>query len=84
MPYINPQAKFEIMEGEPSRFAQTSGELNFIFTQIALQYLEEKGEKYQTYNDIIGALEGCKIELYRRRIAPYEDQKIIENGDVYD
>lgn len=32
---------------------------------------------------IIGALENSSSELYRRKIAPYEDKKIIENGDVY-
>ena len=34
-------------------------------------------------NAIIGALECAKLELYRRVAAPYEDDKIIENGDVY-
>lgn len=33
--------------------------------------------------DILGALEGAKLELYRRKISPYEDIKIEENGDVY-
>lgn len=59
------------------------GELNYIFTQIIIQYLMDKGESYQTYNDIVGALECCKLELYRRKIAWYEDNKIVENGDVY-
>jgi hypothetical protein len=40
------------------------------------------GENYQHFNDVLGALEGAKLELYRRRIAPYEDTKIVENGDV--
>jgi hypothetical protein len=35
------------------------------------------------YNDVIGALECCKLELYRRMVAPYENTKIKENGDVY-
>jgi len=33
-------------------------------------------------NDAIGALEGAKLELYRRVISKYEDKKIMENGDV--
>jgi hypothetical protein len=65
------------------RSAQSAGELNFAFTVVSRSYLEDKGESYQTYNDIIGALEGCKLELYRRMVAPYEDVKIKENGDVY-
>lgn len=31
---------------------------------------------------VLGMLECCKMELYRRHVAPYEDEKIIENGDV--
>ena len=32
---------------------------------------------------LIGVLECAKLELYRRVAAPYEDDKIDENGDVY-
>jgi hypothetical protein len=38
---------------------------------------------YQSINDVLGALEGAKLEFYRRIAAPYEDTKIQENGDVY-
>jgi hypothetical protein len=41
------------------------------------------GLSYQTINDIVGALEGAKLEFYRRVAVPYEDKKIIENGDVF-
>ncbi len=59
-----------------------AGILNYLFTKIAHIYIDVKGENYQAYNDVIGALEGAKLELYRRRIALYEDKKIEENGDV--
>lgn len=65
------------------------GELNYLFTLICIQYLDNKREinghvgQYQAYNDVLGALEGAKLELYRRSMAPYEDIKILENGDVY-
>jgi len=42
-----------------------------------------QGPSYQTINDIIGALEGAKMEFYRRVVVPYEDKKIKDNGDVY-
>ncbi len=60
-----------------------AGELNYAITKVIQNYMNEKTESYQTYNDIMGALEGAKLELYRRKIAPYEDKKIKENGDVY-
>jgi len=43
----------------------------------------EKGLSYTFINDCVGALEGAKLELYRRVASPYEDKKIAENGDVY-
>lgn len=81
MPYIE-ESKRRAIVGEwllPS----TAGELNFVITEAIRKYLGLKGESYQTYNDIVGALEGAKLELYRRKVAPYEDKKISENGDVY-
>jgi hypothetical protein len=59
------------------------GDLNYLVTQLCQELLEVKGESYSTYNEIIGALECAKLELYRRKIAGYEDKKIAENGDVW-
>lgn len=61
----------------------TAGELNFLFTKIAKRYFDQRGANYQAINDVVGALEGAKMEFYRRLAAPYEDTKIAENGDVY-
>jgi hypothetical protein len=38
---------------------------------------------YADYNSIIGVLECAKLEIYRRTAAPYEDEKIEQNGDVF-
>ena len=38
---------------------------------------------YHAYNEIIGVLECVKQEFYRRMVAPYEDKKCEENGDVF-
>ena len=80
MPYIDKMRRGALRGlGEKP---QTAGELNFSFCMMALDYIELKGEKYQNWNDVIGALEGAKIELYRRFVAPYEDLKCKENGDI--
>lgn len=34
------------------------------------------------FGDVIGALEGAKLEFYRRIAGGYEDLAIIRNGDV--
>lgn len=57
-----------------------SGELNYIITKILLNTIPMR---YDDYNTLIGVLESVKLELYRRRIANYEDIKIEANGDVY-
>jgi hypothetical protein len=80
MPYIKQQDRIKIEQGCS---IQSCGELNFNFSIIIKEYLNNKGMSYQTINDIIGALEGAKLEFNRRIVIPYEDKKIIENGDVY-
>jgi len=80
MPYISAVSrKVMINTGQPNN----AGELNYLFTMIIDDYLVRNGLKYQNINDVIGALEGAKLELYRRVAAPYEDEKIKQNGDVY-
>ena len=81
MPYIDEVRRVKLLEFNDQ--PQNAGELNFLITNLITKYIFMKGEKYQNYNDVIGALEGAKLELYRRKIAPYEDIKMRENGDVY-
>lgn len=80
MPYIKQTARYEI--DEEGALPANAGELNYIFTKTINDYFDLAGVSYQTFNDAVGALEACKLELYRRRVAPYEDLKIKENGDV--
>ena len=84
MPYIKEADKVRfdpIIIGAP--IPVNAGELNYLLTQIIKRYYSDNGGRYQQINDIIGALEGAKLEFYRRVAAPYEDKKIEENGDVY-
>lgn len=81
MPYIKPDDRYKLdIKSNPV----TSGELNYCLTRQINDYLNEKDLSYHTINDILGALEGCKLEFYRRIAIPYEDSKLTENGDVYD
>ncbi len=60
----------------------TAGTLNYLFTRLSLEYMKIKGLRYQNGNDVMGALEGAKLEFYRRVLSPYEDFTILKNGDV--
>lgn len=80
MPYI--QQKDRDILRPHSITASNAGELNYQLTCIVLDYWREHGPSYQAINDIVGALEGAKAEFQRRTVAPYEDQKIQQNGDI--
>lgn len=81
MPYIEESIKQSLDRGIIS--PAVPGHLNYAFTTVILQYLEDRGLSYQTINDVVGALEACKLEFYRRVAVPYENEKIQANGDVY-
>jgi hypothetical protein len=63
------------------KVASFPGQLNYQITVLITEYIKKHGLKYQNINDVIGALEGAKLEFYRRAAAPYESIKIEENGD---
>ncbi|MGH2954683.1 MAG: DUF6899 family protein [Thermoanaerobaculia bacterium] len=79
MPYIGRKRR-EALSVEPP---QTVGELTYEITVLVEDYRATRGTSFQTYAEIIGALEAAKLELYRRRVAVYEDAKLLENGEVY-
>tara|TARA_R100001143_G_C3274135_1_gene93594 strand:- start:12 stop:281 length:270 start_codon:yes stop_codon:yes gene_type:complete len=89
MPYITADKRLEIsleLEALLSKVSESpemaAGDLNYILTRVVHAYLNSSQRGYQGYNDAMGALEGCKLELYRRHIVPYENRKMVENGDV--
>jgi hypothetical protein len=63
--------------------ARKPGELNYQVSKLCNDYLAMRGLSYTVLNELVGALECAKLELYRRIAAPYEDQKVGENGEVY-
>ncbi|RLF56137.1 MAG: hypothetical protein DRN27_09865 [Thermoplasmata archaeon] len=58
------------------------GELNYCITCLIQRYVKDNGKSYTTMNECIGVLDSAKMEFYRRVVAPYEHQKVEENGDI--
>jgi len=60
-----------------------TGNLNYVLYKL-FKKLKKLGyiNNYETFSRFIAELECNKLELYRRELAPYEDEKIEENGDV--
>ena len=81
MPYI--EKRRDTLQPIAPDVAMTAGELNFQITSLLIEYLEVHGLQYEKLNAVVGALECAKLELYRRVAAPYENNKIAANGDVY-
>ena len=44
-------------------------------------YGTRESTRYAQINAAIGMMECCKLELYRKVAAPYEDQKEHDNGE---
>jgi len=89
MPYIKKEDR-EVLDYHIQQLAnlisfedEFDGLVNYSITKLIVEIKKRVDFKYHEYNSIIGALECCKLELYRRQIAPYEDKKIKTNGDVY-
>lgn len=92
MPYIdseprqvfNPQ--IEALIEQLTHFGENRdpkpGEVNYVVSKLIWGLLRKNGMSYTRVNNLIGALECVKLELYRRLAAPYEDTKIQENGDI--
>lgn len=80
MPYLAAAQKAALDAGVPPI---ASGELNYLLTLECLRYLKRNGLSYGSINDVIGALEGAKLEFYRRVAVPYESAKHMTNGDVF-
>lgn len=123
MPYLPEQAKIDLASGAPFT---NPGDLTYIVTHVVLlepesnwdeafahyatRYIEDRGERFATFAEIIGAFSAADHEYSRRRwqakydpdaqlvsdtiheflglfydkvVAPYENKKIEENGDVF-
>lgn len=85
MPYIKKEDREHlrtVTQAYESVEIRSAGELNYLITLLAHRFLNQKPESYTSYNEAMGALECAKLELYRRHIASFENDKIKENGDV--
>ena len=82
MPYIKPE-KREDMDKVVYEMARipvlADGDLNYILFKYCKCHMKPS---YNSYKNFCGELRQCVTEIERRLLAPYEDEKIKENGDV--
>lgn len=83
MPYINKELRPYYDDFLNGLDIPGPGQLNYLITKLMQRYLDQDGGvSYSGINDVVGALESAKAEFQRRVVAPYEDKKIKENGDL--
>ena len=59
------------------------GHLNFFICKLFLKLMRiNGGMTYNKAKEFIGELEMAKMEIYRRWVSPYENEKRDSNGDV--
>ena len=95
MPYVNEVVKknmapfiedlIQFLEHENTVIQP--GEFTYIIYRLMLAHREGLramigDHKYSSLAEILGCVESAKLEFYRRIVAPFEDLKITENGDV--
>jgi hypothetical protein len=86
MPYIAQDDRdgFEEFRGVVSGIEpKTAGEIQYMIAVIVAEFMKNSDYRYQNMNDVMGALNGANLEFYRRYVAPYEDECIAKNGDVF-
>ena len=95
MPYIKQEHRKQL-ESSLSNLASTISEtaandisvlpglLNYTITCLVKRCYATLKTKmsYADHNAVVGMLDCAKMEFYRRATAPYEDEKVAENGDV--
>ena len=82
MPYIKQEMRDKLnplilsMDFIPIK---ANGDLNYILFSYCKYSIEPS---YNNYKNFCGELRQCATEIERKILAPYEDTKIEENGDV--
>jgi len=81
MPYVEKylRKELDVIVGEMSYAIKVDGDLNYVLFKFCKNHVHPS---YSEYKNFIGELNECVAEIRRRLLAPYENKKIIDNGDV--
>lgn len=65
----------------PKDKSKRAGHMNYIVSSLIDRVYGDE-MRYSDHNEAIGMLECAKMEIYRRKTAPYEDKAVEKNGDL--
>jgi hypothetical protein len=69
----------KIIELMEEKDVKADGDLNYILFAYCKYSIPAS---YNNYKNFIGELHQAATEIERRILAPYEDEKILESGDI--
>ena len=69
-----------LYKGDDKDLWSMVGDINYCFSRVLGQLMGSVS--YSKIAIITGVLENVKQEFYRRISSPYEDAKILQNGDI--
>ena len=81
MPYVDQESRQRIRNGGP---IATAGGLAFAVADLIQRYRQERGDSFQSYAEIDGAVMSALNEFRRKIVHKYEDGKAVSNGPVFD
>lgn len=89
MPYIDQNSRhvlkqyIENLENVLALGGHKPGNLNYVITKLVLAHWNHD-QCYATIAHITGVLNDVKTEFERQVVAKYEDEKIEQNGPIYE
>lgn len=84
MPYIKDERRelFDDLIRKIKNRINDKGDLNYVISELTAQLILETGISYTNISNWIDGVHGAERELTRQLLNPYEDQKIMENGQL--
>ena len=82
MPYVKAEQRPDldtVVDLMKALEVKANGDLNYILYAFCKRRVKPS---YNNYKNFCGELRQCATEIERRMLGPYEDEKIVENGDV--
>lgn len=80
MPYVTLERRLDIDKGLAP---QAAGELSYLITQVMREYLLTRPDTWDTYADVIKAIDSAVDAFKKEVLWPHERTKQEKNGRVF-
>lgn len=84
MPYIPKETRRAMASslGDLNAQIKTIGDLTYVVYKLARLFIGKDELNFQAINQVLGMFSSAQLEFWWRTQRPYEEVKIIENGDI--